>query len=924
VRSLPSLHPPSAAVARSRPVAHLVAAGRDQAIVAGGQVLAGIGNLVFVALAARVLRPGAFGSLAAFVALLTAVHLPSAGLAAASALTPAGLAPLARRAAITGAVASVMVVVLASPLSAVTGLPVAMVLALAAALPAAPLLGLQRGIAYGTGRHGALVRSLLAEPAARLTIGLALATVAGASGAAWGAAAGGWCALVVLRRAEGAAAVGPEPVASREPASTAATGRTGAAATGVGFVALTVLQHQDVVVANRLLGPADAGSFAALSTIGGLVAFATATLPLVLLGRSGPDAHADPADGGDREAWQVAVGAAVGATAAAVLLAVLAAPSLVLAVVGTRYSSVSPLVAPYLAAMGALGVARVLAARRCAAGHGRRVARLGIVAVVLQALALAALARTAGQVVAVSACTLGATAVALAAPWGWRQAVVPALPRPAPPVFAHLLARLWRRPDARLLAGLTVLAVVLRLATERSFWVDEAISVRQVQLPLGAMLDDLRTTDVHPPLHFIVLWGVVRLLGTAEWAVRLPSVLFGAALVPCLYGLCRELFDRRTAQVAAVLAVPAPFLVWYSQEARMYALFMLLGVGGVWAQVAALRGGSRRAFAAWSVASAALLWTQWFAVLPLAVQHVATAAHLVRRRREGRVAWVLVRRWLGSVALLLALVAPLAPYLHDQLAAYGERGAGLSMPAAAGADSSQVATGLSSYAVIANLLWALGGYHSDGVMVRLGALWPLALLGCLALLGRRLQWVTRLVLAVAVVPGAALFVIAHSKRDLFELRYFVLAAPLLLALVARAVTTGAHGRRALGVLTAGLVALSTAALVDQQVNGTNPRLYDFKGAVAEIEETARPGDGLAYAPAYLDGVLAYYAPEMPGAPLGSVQPDDVDGQIYVVVAERFLTEASAGRIGDALARLEEARGAPERFERPNVIVWRFR
>lgn len=911
-----SLHPPSAAAARSRPLAQLLAAGRDQAIVAGGQVLAGIGNLVFVAVAARVLPPGAFGSLAAFVALLTAVHLPSAGLAAASALTPSGLAPLARRAVITGAVASVLVAVLASPVSAATGLPVAMVLALAAALPAAPLLGLQRGIAYGMGRHRAVVRSLLAEPAARLTIGLALATVAGASGAAWGAAAGGWCALVVLRRAEGPALLGSEPAPNREPASTAGAARAGAAATGLGFVALAVLQHQDVVVANRVLGPADAGAFAALSTIGGLVAFATATLPLVLLGRSEPDAPADPVGQGDREAWQVAVGAAVAVTVAAVLLAVLAAPSLVLAVVGTRYTSVSPLVAPYLAAMGALGVARVLAARRCAAGHGRRVARLAGVAVVLQALALLALARTPGQVVAVSACTLGATAGALAAPWGWAPA------RGA--TWPTRLRALWRRPDARLLTGLTLLAVVLRLATERSFWVDEAISVRQVQLPLGAMLDDLRGTDVHPPLHFIVLWGVVRLLGTAEWAVRLPSVLFGAALVPCLYGLCRELFDRRTAQVAAVLAVPAPFLVWYSQEARMYALFMLLGVGSVWAQATALRRGSPRAFAAWSVASAALLWTQWFAVLPLAVQHVATAAHLIHRRGERRVVGALARRWLGSLALLVALVAPLGPYLQDQLAAYGERGAGLSMPAAAGADSSQVATGLSSYAVIANLLWAVGGYHSDDVMVRLGALWPLALLGCLALLGRRLQWVTRLVFAVAVVPGVALFVIAHSKRDLFELRYFVLAAPLLLALVARSVTTSAHGRRALGALTAALVVLSTAALVDQQVNGTNPRLYDFKGTVAAIEETARPGDELAYAPAYLDGVLAYYAPEMRGAPLGSVRPDDVDGQIYVVVAERFLTEASAGRIGDELARLEAARGAPERFERPNVIVWRFR
>jgi hypothetical protein len=276
------------------------------------------------------------------------------------------------------------------------------------------------------------------------------------------------------------------------------------------------------------------------------------------------------------------------------------------------------------------------------------------------------------------------------------------------------------------------------------------------------------------------------------------------------------------------------------------------------------------------------------------------------------------------VALTAVLLLPLVPFVQDQLAAYGRRGAGLQMPAAAGADSSDVASGLSSYAVIANLLWAVGGYHSDDVMVRLGALWPLALLGGLLLLGRRLQWTTGVVLGVALVPAALLFVVAHTKRDLFELRYFVLAAPLLLVVVARAVTTLARTRAALAGTTAALLALSSVALVDQQVNGTNPRLYDFKGAVAEIEETAAPGDVLAYAPAYLDGVLAYYAPDMAGSPLGSIRPETADGQIYVVVAERFLTEDTAGRIGDVLAGLEQARGRPDRFERPNVIVWRFR
>src|SRR5690606_34332733 len=146
------------------------------------------------------------------------------------------------------------------------------------------------------------------------------------------------------------------------------------------------------------------------------------------------------------------------------------------------------------------------------------------------------------------------------------------------------------------------------------------------------------------------------------------------------------------------------------------------------------------------------------------------------------------------------------------------------------------------------------------------------------------------------------------------------AAPLLLLVVARAATTLARSQVVLASTVAGLVALSSVALVDQQLNGTNPRLYDFRGAVAEIHRTAAPGDVIAHSPDYLVGVLDYYAPDLAVAELAGVDPQRIDGQIYVVVTERFLTPGRSGEIGDQLARLAQVRGEPERFERPNVIV----
>src|SRR3546814_20280489 len=107
--------------------------------------------------------------------------------------------------------------------------------------------------------------------------------------------------------------------------------------------------------------------------------------------------------------------------------------------------------------------------------------------------------------------------------------------------------------------------------------------------------------------------GTSRVIGISELSMRLPAIVVGAALGPVMYGAAKAAFDRRTARVAALLVVPAPFLVWYSQEARMYSLFMLIGVAGVWAQLVALRAGRTRAWVAWGVLSALLIWTPWFA-----------------------------------------------------------------------------------------------------------------------------------------------------------------------------------------------------------------------------------------------------------------------------------------------------------------------
>jgi 4-amino-4-deoxy-L-arabinose transferase-like glycosyltransferase len=887
-------------------------ASRTQLTVIGAQLLAGLGNLLVSLVAARLLDPGGYADVVTFLALYLAVHVPAAALTASAAVDPAHAEVWRRRAIPVGVAAGALVAALSPIVGAATGLPVTMVIVLAAALPGAAGLGIARGRAYAHHDVRAITASLLAEPVTRAVAGVALMWWFGATGGAVAAVLGGYLAWIMC-------AGNAAPTGRAGPQARPADPGTIAVARGVGlsFVGLAVLQVTDLVIANARLAEVDAARFGALSTIGGAAVFATATVPFVLLPESAR---------GDEEARRFAAALALAIGLGIAIVGGLFAAPLLGLVAGDDLAGAAPWLAPYLLAMTAIGVARVLVASKWTSGDGRYAITALAVAVVVQIVGQLALATTVAEIAIVTLAVALAFALALTfAPTpdvaerpaaAWIDRLVGA--RPTTP---H--RTLGCRTETVALVALCVVAAALRLLSTRGLWVDEAISVRQAQMSFGAMLGDLRTTDVHPPLHHALLWITVRVAGTSELAVRLPSLVAGVALVPALLWAGRVVYDRRTGWLAAGFATIAPFLVWYSQEARMYTLFMLFATIALGAQVQAIRRGRRGDWLLVAVSSAALLWTQYFALLPLLVQQIGFAAVAIRRHRRDRAdRRVFVRNWATTTGLTIAMSLPLLPILHDQYVAYSSRSSGL-VPGQAGAASSAIGGAISIYAVGANLIWGLWGYHADGTMVQLTALWPLLMLLVLVLLGRGRSSRTVLLAALVVVPLAALFLIGAQKRDLFELRYFSGAVPVALLLAARLVTNLARARRVLLVASAVAMATLGAGLIDQQLNGANPRLYDFEGALSEVEQTdGGPGAVLVYEPSYLGDVIDYYAPDLDTRPLGAPIPDDAS-TVWVLATESVLAdEVTSGRIGSLLAELEETRGDDARpIRRPNVRVW---
>jgi mannosyltransferase len=214
---------------------------------------------------------------------------------------------------------------------------------------------------------------------------------------------------------------------------------------------------------------------------------------------------------------------------------------------------------------------------------------------------------------------------------------------------AERRAAAWRP-----LAGLLVLAAGLRFATldQQSFWYDEAFTPLHVLHPsLWATLRAMVHTENTPPLWYVLAWADARVLGTGEVALRLPSALAGVATVPVAWAIGGELGGRRAALAAAALVAVNPLFVWYSQEARAYALFVLCSALAMLCFLRAEREPTQARMAAFALTGSLALLTHYFAVFLL----VPMVLWLARERATRRPALPAI----GALAIVGLALVPL-------------------------------------------------------------------------------------------------------------------------------------------------------------------------------------------------------------------------------------------------------------------------
>jgi hypothetical protein len=184
------------------------------------------------------------------------------------------------------------------------------------------------------------------------------------------------------------------------------------------------------------------------------------------------------------------------------------------------------------------------------------------------------------------------------------------------------------------LVFLLALAVRLWQLTYHSLWFDEAMSVYWASRPAAEIVRVGLglTLDKHPPVYYLLLRAWTLVFGSGDAAVRSLGALMGALAVFPVYALASRWGGRVAGDFAALFLALNPFLVWYSQEARMFMPAATLALFGLWGLTRGMDEGSCWAWAVFVVATLAGVYAYLFNALLLPVAGLWWLSFAVRHR----------------------------------------------------------------------------------------------------------------------------------------------------------------------------------------------------------------------------------------------------------------------------------------------------
>lgn len=390
-----------------------------------------------------------------------------------------------------------------------------------------------------------------------------------------------------------------------------------------------------------------------------------------------------------------------------------------------------------------------------------------------------------------------------------------------------------------LLTGLIGLAFALRVSglDFQSLWRDEVDAIRFAAFPLSKLTRLFVTPGQNGPLYYLAVRPWLELAGRSEFALRFFSAAFGTLAVPLIYRLGQRLFPTLPSVplIAAFLAAASPYLVWYGQEGKMYALVVALILLSMERYLAALERGGWHRWLLYVVSTSVAFYVHLIAALIVPAQ---VLIFLFWSSEARRARW---KPWLASMAVL---VVPYLPLLRWQLPRLLDPGS-------------------SGYPFVPlhRMLYSLLTSYSLGVVQR-STIWSVALfvgalLASALLLKDQKSRLASLAVLISwlLVPVLAFFLVT-VVRPMYTARYLIFVLPAYLLLLAAGMVAIARQSRLLAGLL--LVAVLVTNGLGLWLQAREPIKTDFRAATSYLVGQMAPNDQVLFQIPYGRHSFDYY------------------------------------------------------------------
>ena len=216
---------------------------------------------------------------------------------------------------------------------------------------------------------------------------------------------------------------------------------------------------------------------------------------------------------------------------------------------------------------------------------------------------------------------------------------------------AHVLLKFkWMSRYGIYILAVTAIGLHFLRIFDNVFWYDEILPIITEKMGWKEMLRQVAAWG-HTPLHYIIIWGLCRMVGHSGPLHHFVSLFPYVIIVFTTMILVRRWFGIRTAAILILLSALLQNAVTYNVEVRMYSWCQMFIFLAYLIMYQILRTKETKYFVFMMLCSLGAVYSHYFALAPIGMLYLLLLIYMLRTDR--RITWKVIISGGGILAIFV-------------------------------------------------------------------------------------------------------------------------------------------------------------------------------------------------------------------------------------------------------------------------------